>query len=64
MDDYSTVSVNGLICETLDPNNIIAKLYSRKCKYTNDKRNAIIKLLIHYNNNKDYINYNKLINSC
>ncbi len=27
MDTYSVVSVNGMICETLDPNNEIAKNY-------------------------------------
>jgi hypothetical protein len=37
MEEYSTVNVNNLICETLHPNNIIAKIYNSNLdsKYKN-----------------------------
>jgi len=37
---YSTMNVNGLICETLHPENRIAKLYINN--YTSEERNRII----------------------
>ena len=41
--DYSTMSVNNLLVETMNPNNILAKIYSGN--YTTTERNKIIKLL-------------------
>jgi hypothetical protein len=40
---YSLMNVNGLICETLHPENIIAKLYIRD--FTKEERNDIIILM-------------------
>jgi len=48
MEDYSQMRINNLICETLHPNNIIAKLYTKKFKYTNETRQKIIVLLKEY----------------
>jgi hypothetical protein len=64
MEDYSKMSVNNLVCETLHPNNIIAKLYTRKSKYSNDERDTIIMLLDNYANKKEYDNYQKVIKYC
>lgn len=44
MKEYSHMLVNNLICETLHPENIFAKLYTKKCKYTNDVRDKISKM--------------------
>jgi hypothetical protein len=43
MEDYNIINVNNLMCETLHPNNLIAKLYS----YTGKKRTMLTKLLNH-----------------
>jgi hypothetical protein len=40
MEDYSTMKVNNLICETLHPNNIIAKLYTSNV--AEDLKNQLI----------------------
>ena len=40
LDNYDRINVNNLICETLHPENIIAKLYSNN--YTDNARNNII----------------------
>jgi len=63
MEKYDKIYVNNLICETLHPDNIIAKLYTRKCKYTNEIRDKIIALLEKCAEKKDYKTYNKMIKS-
>ena len=63
MEKYDKIYVNNLICETLHPDNIIAKLYTRKCKYTNEVRDKIIALLEKCAEKKDYKTYNKMIKS-
>ena len=61
MEDYSKIHVNKLICETLHPDNIIAKLYTRKSKYTADESDTIVVLLKECIKNKDYKTYNKIL---
>jgi len=41
--DYSTMSVNNLIVETLNPNNILAKIYSGN--YTQKQKNILINMV-------------------
>jgi hypothetical protein len=38
--NHSIMSVNGLVCETLHPENIMAKLYTNG--YAEEERNAIV----------------------
>jgi hypothetical protein len=64
MEDYSKMRVNNLTCETLDPNNIIAKLYTKKCKYTIKKRDKIVGLLKECLQKKDYNTYNNIVQRC
>ena len=64
MEEYSQMCVNNLICETLHPNNIIAKLYTKKCKYTNETRDKIVVLLTKCIQKKDYKTYNKIVQRC
>jgi uncharacterized protein YbaR (Trm112 family) len=45
MEDYWRMSVNNLICETLHPDNVIAKLYTKKDKNTHEIRDKIVVLL-------------------
>jgi hypothetical protein len=42
LNEHSAISVNNLICETLHPNNIIAKFFTRKNKYTEEERRNMI----------------------
>lgn len=42
MKNYSTINVNNLICETLHPNNIIAKIFSGNISDENKNRLIII----------------------
>lgn len=64
MEDYSKMRVNNLTCETLDPNNIIAKLYTKKCKYTIENRDKIVGLLKECLQKKDYNTYNNIVQRC
>jgi hypothetical protein len=42
MKEHSKMLVNDMVCETLDPSNMIALLYSRKSKYSEKERECII----------------------
>ena len=61
MRNSSKMRVNNLICETLDPNNIIAKLYTRQFKYTHDVRDKIVVFLEECLQNNDYKTYRKVL---
>lgn len=45
LEKHSTIKVNNLICETLDPSNIVAKLYNPTTKMSNLKRNKVLNYL-------------------
>ena len=45
LEKHSKIKVNNLICETLDPSNIVAKLYNPTTKMSNLKRNKVLKYL-------------------
>ena len=64
MEDYSEMIVNNLTCETLHPDNIIAKLYTKKCKYTYEVRDKIYMLLKECLQIEDYKTYNHIIQCC
>ena len=59
MEDYSNMNVNNLICATLNPNNIVAKLYMKK--YSDVTRYKIIVLLKKCIQKNDYNTYNKIM---
>jgi hypothetical protein len=54
LENYSTIQVNGITCETLDPENIIAKLYMNK--YNEEDRVMLIKELNVINKKLNEIN--------
>ena len=62
--DHGTMRVNNLICETLHPNNIIAKLYTRKCKYSDKERDNILVLLYQCLKKNDLATYNTIVDWC
>jgi hypothetical protein len=45
MEDHYKMRVNNLICETLDPNHYIAKLYTKNCKYTDEQKKILLKMM-------------------
>lgn len=45
--EHSTMTVNNLIVETMNPNHMLAKIYSGN--YTPEQRNLMIKMLNHHN---------------
>jgi hypothetical protein len=45
LENHDTVMVHGMVCETVDPESMIAKLYTRQCKYPPNVRDAIIRAL-------------------
>ena len=67
MEEHSNIIVNNMICETLDPNNVVAKLYNRFSKYTKNDRYKISNFITDsikktkYNQYKKYKNIIKKI---
>jgi len=62
LDNYSTMSVNNLIVETMDPANPLAKIYTSS--YTVQQKNLLIKLLNQANkdaNNKTNLTRKKIL---
>ena len=61
MDECNKIHVNNLTCETLDPENIIAKLYT--ANYDKDYENNIIVQMNECILKKDYPTYKKIVKS-
>ena len=57
--NYSSMLVNNLMCETLHPQNFIAKLYTN-C-YTDEYNDTIIDIMNYSINNKDYPKYKRIV---
>ena len=61
MEEYDKINVNNLICETLHPKNIIAKLY--KTRFSKKEKNTIIKTLNDSIKKKDLISYKRILSN-
>jgi hypothetical protein len=61
LDSYSIISVNNLLCETLHPNNIIAKLYSEKEKYTDKVKERVLSVLKKTMESKQFHMYHEIM---
>jgi hypothetical protein len=59
MEKYGHIKVNNLICETLHPKNIIARLYNSKLDYKFKEK--IVVAMNKAAKNKDYTTYNRVI---
>jgi len=59
MENYDKIKVNNLICETLHPNNIIAKLY--RSKLNNDYKDKLIVIMNDSIHKKDHETYKKMV---
>jgi hypothetical protein len=62
--EHSTMNINGLICETLHPDNLIAKLYTKQCKLDVAIRQHYISLLIECVKKNDYEEYSRIAQLC
>lgn len=58
MEDYYTMNVNNLICETLHPKNVVARLHNSS--YSKEDKNKIICMLSETLKNKDTTTYKKM----
>jgi len=58
MEDYYTMNVNNLICETLHPKNVVARLHNSS--YSAEDKNKIICMLSETLKNKDSTTYKKM----
>ena len=59
MEKYTSIIVNNLICETLDPKNMIAKLYTSN--FSEKYKNNIVTIMNNSILKKDYPTYKKII---
>jgi streptogramin lyase len=60
MEEYSTINVHNLICETLHPENCIAKLYTSTIE--KEYKNKIVVMLNDSIERKDHLAYKKIVN--
>ena len=58
-EDYGVMNVNNLICETLHPDNVIAKLYTSN--FSKEYKNNIIILMNNTLHKKDYNSYKSIV---
>ena len=61
LEEHSTMVVNNLICETLSPENIFAKLHTKQCKYPPEVKHKLVNYLDGLLQKKDYTLYNQFI---
>ena len=64
MDKYTTMCVNGMNVETIDPGCEIAKLYTNKCKFSYGVRDKIVAILKECVETKNHNAYNRVIDRC
>jgi hypothetical protein len=60
MDEHSEINVNNIICETLHPKNIVAKIYNSN--FGEEYKNNIIVMMNECISKNDYSTYKKLVN--
>ena len=60
MEDHSLMLVNNLVCETLHPDNIVSKLFTKKCRYNDGVRDKIYGMLTDFLTKSDHKSYNKI----
>jgi len=61
MEDYSIIKANNLTCETLHPDNMIAKLYTCNSKFSVDERDNIVFQLEDCINKKNTDKYKQIM---
>jgi hypothetical protein len=64
LEEHDFINVNNLICETLRPDNIIAKLYTKQCKLSSEYRDEMIKVLKNCLDRSDFASYTKTLQCC
>jgi hypothetical protein len=57
---HGRMRINNMVCETLDPDNVIAKLYSNK--YNNDERVELICQMNNSLHNRNLLEYKRVVN--
>jgi len=60
MENYDVMSVNNLVCETLHPDNLIAKIY--KNRFTDDYNDRVIYIMNDSIERKKYYEYKSIVN--
>ena len=64
MEKHDTIIVNNLICETLNPDNPIAKFYTKQCKLSVKERDRIFGILKEMYEKNDFTSYQTLLQLC
>jgi hypothetical protein len=60
LETYSTMNINNMTCETLHPNNIIAKMYTNK--FTERYNNNVISVMNYSLLARDFASYKSIVN--
>jgi hypothetical protein len=64
LDKHGVMGVNGMVCETLHPEHVIAKLFSKKSKYSVDQREDILSYLDMCRKKNFSRRYRNIIKNC
>ena len=64
LDKHGVMGVNGMVCETLHPEHVIAKLFSKKSKYNADQREDILSYLDMCRKKNFSRRYRNIIKNC
>jgi hypothetical protein len=64
LEKHDMMNVNNLICETLRPDNLIAKLYTKQCKLSQENRDIMINVLKDCLVRNDFTIYNQILQCC
>jgi hypothetical protein len=64
LENHDVMIVNNLICETLQPENPIAKFYTKQCKLSKENRDIMIKVLQCCLDRNDVDAYAKIMQCC
>jgi alpha-tubulin suppressor-like RCC1 family protein len=64
LEKHDVMNVNNLICETLLPDNPIAKFYTKQCKLSQENRDIMIKILQGCLDRNDITRYNQILQCC
>ena len=64
LEKHDTMNVNNLICETLLPDNPIAKFYTKQCKLSPQNRDIMVNILKGCLERNDIPLYNQILDCC
>jgi hypothetical protein len=64
LEKHGVMNVNSLICESVDPSSMVAKLYSKQCKYPPRVRDKVVSMLKECRDTGNTDTFERIISKC